>query len=626
MTDSYRLSLIERIYREALELDLAERQSFLARRCGDNIELQREVESRLAAHGSRKSRETLPIQQSPEKVPTDAPLSDLVGQTLDGRYYIQQKLVSGGFGDLYLAIDKPEVMLRQVVVKVLQEKALEDKWIVTKFRQEIEALTRIDDPGVVGLLDAGTLPQGHPYLVMQFVEGDNLRSFMNADRGMSFDDVINIWPQLGRTLTAAHERDVVHRDLKPENIMVRQRRDGSWQVKVIDFGIARIRNSLVAPSTVTGRIAGTASYMSPEQVAGKRVSPASDVYALGVIAYEMVTGRRPFNPETVFQLSEMQKSMPIAPRALRPALPLAAEKAILKALSYESADRYQKACEFAEDLVRALLANDDAVVIPAARASIDPASTPTMLATMQSKRPPEPTVASLIKPEPVTFATATQTPERKSRWPRLALALCGLLLISIGGLFALKYRSWFAGPERSLTYWLSVQRMYQDKPLGQPFDSAGREYFHTGDRFVLNIVTSEAGALYVVNEGRDEKGMTEWNIMFPTREINQGQPLLAAQQTIKTAASRITGGVGVERVWLVWAKQPTQILDPIFRDAREDGVIHNPAQQVQLQNFFQQHESSSTELIQDENKDRSILKGRGDVIVRRLDFSHKPNS
>jgi len=125
--------------------------------------------------------------------------------------------------------------------------------------------------------------------------------------------------------------------------MVRQRRDGTWQVKVIDFGIARIRNSLVAPSTVTGRIAGTASYMSPEQVEGRRVSAASDVYALGVIAYEMVTGRRPVNPESVFQLSECKSRCPLLRGRLRPALPPAAEKAILKALSYQSADRYQKA-------------------------------------------------------------------------------------------------------------------------------------------------------------------------------------------------------------------------------------------------------------------------------------------
>jgi serine/threonine protein kinase len=650
MTDPDRRSLIERLCSEALELDVAERQAFLARWCGENADLQREVESMLAAHDSRKGRETTPILQAPAIVQTRTPppVFDLVGQTLDGRYYIEQKLISGGIGDLYLATDKPELMLRRVVVKVLQEKALEDKWIVTKFRQEIEALTRIDDPGVVGLLDAGTLPNGHPYLVMQFVEGENLRSFMRADRGMEFDDVVNIWQQLGRTLTAAHERDVVHRDLKPENIMVRQRRDGSWQVKVIDFGIARIRNSLVAPSTVTARLAGTASYMSPEQVEGKRVSVASDVYALGVIAYEMLTGRRPFNPETMFQLSEMQKSVPLNPRALRPALPLAAEQAILKALSYQSADRYQKACDFADDLVRALL-EDDNVPVPRPRpreagdtvstvgTAMDPASTPTMMATIQSgplspgndhaQRRSEPTVVSLIKPEIPTFGSAAQSmPEAKSRWPRLALVLSALLLIGIGGVFALKYRSWFSGPERSLTYWLSVQRMYDGKTLGQPFNATGREYFHTGDRFVLNIITNEAGALYLVNEGRDEKGTTEWNIVFPTKENNRGEPVLAAQQTIQTGWYRFTGGAGVERVWVVWATRRAQVLDPIFRDASEDGVIHDPAQQTQLQDFFKQNESPATELIQNETAERAVLKGRGDLIVRRLDFSHKPNS
>ncbi|MDQ1708415.1 MAG: eukaryotic-like serine/threonine-protein kinase [Pyrinomonadaceae bacterium] len=645
MTDSDRRTLIERLYREALELDVAERQAFLARWCGENADLQREVESMLAAHDPRKGRETTPILQAPAIVQTRTPppVFDLVGQTLDGRYYIEQKLISGGIGDLYLATDKPELMLRRVVVKVLQEKALEDKWVVTKFRQEIEALTRIDDPGVVGLLDAGTLPNGHPYLVMQFVEGDNLRSFMRADRGMEFDDVVNIWQQLGRTLTAAHERDVVHRDLKPENIMVRQRRDGSWQVKVIDFGIARIRNSLVAPSTVTARVAGTASYMSPEQVEGKRVSAASDVYALGVIAYEMVTGRRPFNPETMFQLSEMQKSVPLAPRALRPALPLAAERAILKALSYQSGDRYQKACDFADDLVDALLEDDSVsrqevgATMPGAGVSLDPTSTPTMMATIQcgslssgsdqAERPSEPTVVSLLKPEAARFGSAAQAiPEIRAGWSRIVLAVSVVLLIALAGVFALKYRSWFSGPERSITYWLSVQRMYDGKTLGQPFDATGREYFHTGDKFVLNIITDQPGALYLIDEGLGDKGIPEWNFLFPTRKNNQGQAMLGRQQTVHTGNYVFTGGTGVEKVWVVWASQQSPVLDPILHDALDDGVIHNPAQQAQLQGFLKQYESLPTDLVQDEAAARSVLKGRGDLIVRRLEFSHKPNS
>ena len=187
---------------------------------------------------------------------TTAPAGlNLVGLTLADRYCVERKLGEGGIGDVYLPRDQPELMAPKLGVKVLQEKALNNEWIVTKFRQEIEALTRIDDPGVVGLLDAGTLPDGHPFLVMQFVEGENLRAHMRLDGGMDLEDVAHIMQQVGSTLTAAHANDVIHRDLKPENIMARRRADNRWQVKVIDFGIAKVRYSLVAPSTVTGHVA-----------------------------------------------------------------------------------------------------------------------------------------------------------------------------------------------------------------------------------------------------------------------------------------------------------------------------------------------------------------------------------
>ncbi|HEY0348016.1 MAG TPA: serine/threonine-protein kinase [Pyrinomonadaceae bacterium] len=571
---------------------------------------------------------------------------DLIGQTLDGRYYVEQKLSSGGIGDLYLASDKPELMSRRVVVKVLQERVLEDKWIVTKFRQEVEALTRINDPGVVGLLDAGTLPNGHPFLVMQFVEGDNLRSVMRPDGGMAFEDVADIWQQVGRTLSAAHECDVIHRDLKPENIMVHKRSDGSWQVKIIDFGIARIRNSLVASSTVTARLAGTANYMSPEQVDGRKASAASDIYALGVIAYEMLTGRRPFNPETNFQLSELQKNRPLSPRVLRPGVPVGAEVAILKALSYRPVDRYQRAHDFGDSLARALIDQDGSIPgawrrgaagdIEAAVISPNPASIPTMMATVQSAAPENrvegrerslpSTLVSLKQPEMAAFGDHySATPKRKG-WSWFALVFAALFIMGIAGISV--WKLWFKplGPERSLTYWLTVQRMYDGKEIGQPFDATGRDYFHTGDRFVLNAVANEAGALYLVEEGLDEKGTTEWNILFPTSENNQDQSVIAPRQQIKTGWYRFVGGTGIEQVWVVWSAQRNTVLDSIFQSAVKDGVIHDPSHQAKLRDFLKQYESSPTELIQDEKNARAMLKGHAQILIRRLDFSHKRNS
>ena len=579
-------------------------------------------------------------RQSNEYTTPPEAISDLIGQTLDGRYYVEQRLSSGGIGDLYLASDKPELLSRRVVVKVLKEKALEDEWIVTKFRQEVEALTRIDDPGVVGLLDAGTLPNGHPYLVMQFVEGDNLRSFMRPDHGMEFEDVADIWQQVGKTLTSAHECDVIHRDLKPENIMVRRKPDGSWQAKVIDFGIAKIRNSLVAPSTVTVKVAGTASYMSPEQLEGKRATAASDVYSLGVIAYEMVTGRRPFNPETFFQLSELQKGETLSPRALRPSLPIEAERVILRALSYNVSERYQRARDFGDSLSRALLnysplisaGSSSAASIETVPALPAAASAPALMPTIQSTPPASvtarsgaPTITSLISPD-IPSSRDNSRDSVSKLWQRFAILALALLVFGFAGIFGWRVWRKSVAPERSLTFWLTVQRTYDGKSIGQPFETSGRDYFHTGDRFVFNTVTNEAGALYLIDEGRDEQGTTEWNILFPTKENKQGDSSVAARQDIRTDWYRFTGSTGIEQVWLVWSAQRNALLDSIFRDALTDGVIHDPGQQAKLREFLKRYESSTTELVQDEKTSRALLKGRGDILVRRLDFSHKPNS
>jgi serine/threonine protein kinase len=552
------------------------------------------------------NKETLPPT---EIVSTTAPERlNLVGSTLADRYYVERKLGSGGIGDVYLARDKPELMARQVVVKVLQEQALNNEWIVTKFRQEIEALTRIDDAGVVGLLDAGTLPDGHPFLVMQFVEGENLRSHMRPDGGMDFEDIAHILKQVGSTLSTAHANDVIHRDLKPENIMARRRADERWQVKVIDFGIAKVRYSLIAPSTVTGQLAGTAYYMAPEQLQGKKVSPASDVYALGIIAYEMVTGRRPFNPETPYQLVKLQQTgVQVGPKALRPALHAGAEHAILKALSLEPADRYQSATEFTTELAKALLDDQNRI-----ESSVDEET---------KTRSLEITVPALNQRAGQIIQPVSPVPSGGRRRVYLLIAVTILFAVGLCA-FVWRYLPVVMVPERSLTYWLTVQRMYDGKPLGQPFQATGRDYFHTGDKFSLNIATAEPGALYLINQGHNENGAVEWNILFPTTLNNSGVAKLSPQQTVKTGDYRFVGSTGVETIWVIWTTQPNSLLDSVIRDALENGVIRAPAS---LEDFIQQNQSRPAEISYDEANSRASLKGRGEILVRRLDLSHKPN-
>ena len=304
-------------------------------------------------------------------------------------------------GAVYLARDKPELHSRPVVVKVLLEEALKNDWVVKKFQQEIESLTRLDDPGVIGIFDAGKLDDGTPYLVMQYVEGSNLRERLKPE-GMNLHEAANIIRQVGRSVSAAHEAGILHRDLKPENIMLRQTATGE-QVKIIDFGIAKVTDSVSGVSTATGMAAGTVIYMSPEQLEAKPLGPTSDIYALGVIAYEMVTGRRPFNPESMFQLLDMHRAgVRVKPGDLRPSLSAEAEAAILKALALEPGARYQRAQDFGDQLANALTRSagtgittgnvSGAPTLEAARN--DPASE-TVLAqsTMaEARRPTQPTL------------------------------------------------------------------------------------------------------------------------------------------------------------------------------------------------------------------------------------------
>jgi serine/threonine protein kinase/tetratricopeptide (TPR) repeat protein len=272
-----------------------------------------------------------------------------IGTLLDNRYLILRELGRGGFSCVFLASDE-KVMSKKVVVKVLQETEVRNAWIVQKSRQEIEALSRIDHPSVVGVFDFGELPSGSPYIVMKYVDGVTLRSCI-APEGMDLQRVARLIKLLGSALASAHQKGILHRDLKPENVMLQMLSGADEQPTIIDFGVAKVKNSLIAPSTAEPRTLGTYLYMSPEQFRGEPVTTASDIYSLGVIAYEMITGRRPFNPETVARLAEMHREgVKIKPKDLRPALPDRAQGLILQALSLAASDRPNDARKFAEAL------------------------------------------------------------------------------------------------------------------------------------------------------------------------------------------------------------------------------------------------------------------------------------
>ncbi len=264
------------------------------------------------------------------------------------RYEVERELGRGGMSVVYLARDR-QLLSKRVVVKELLGELSGDAWVRKKLMQEMEALARIDHPGVVGVLDTGSTPEGNQYLVMQYVEGDTLRNALEPG-GMDLARAANLIRQIAHGLQAAHDKGIWHRDLKPENVMLQKLSETEERAILIDFGIAGIKDSVFGGEKT--RVAGTTTYMAPEQFAGAPVA-ASDTYALGVVAYEMITGRKPFSPDSFTHL--ISETHPVAPRALRKDLPERAERAILRAISFSPDSRHARVCEFGEELFQAVI-------------------------------------------------------------------------------------------------------------------------------------------------------------------------------------------------------------------------------------------------------------------------------
>jgi tRNA A-37 threonylcarbamoyl transferase component Bud32 len=555
---------------------------------------------------------------------------NLNGQVLDERYVIENELGHGGVGIVYLARDR-KLHDKRVVIKVLLDKSLDNAWVVQKFQQEKEALARVDHPGVVGILDTGELPDGKPYIVMQFVDGVTLRSQIKAE-GISFDRAAEIIRQIGRALGAAHDKGIFHRDLKPENIMLQSFADGEEQVKIIDFGIAKLKNSAVAPSTVTGATAGTVAYMAPEQLSGRPTSSATDIFAFGAIAYEVVTGRKPFNPETGFELLEMQRQgVRVSPGDLRPALPVAANDLILRALKFEPAARFQTAREFGDPFARAL--TTDGTAAPAPQIPVTQLATQATPPGRETANPAHETIAGRYEPANVdtlnqpAFVPALEAEPGSRAGSKIAIAAVALVVIILAaGILVWKRNAIFGarGAERSLAYSLTVQKMRDGKPYQSEFESSGQEIFENGWKFRLNVTSPQDGYLYLFNEGPASGDTTTYDLLFPEARTNNGSPRVIATQKLQTAWMRFDDHDGTEKFWMVWSPSPVKELEAVTGavNDRDLGEIKDEARARAVRDFLNQHASPKPEVTKDSANKQSVVKGKTDVLVNAIELEH----
>ncbi|MEX2106404.1 MAG: PASTA domain-containing protein [Solirubrobacterales bacterium] len=322
------------------------------------------------------------------------------GSVVDGRYRVLSRLGSGGMADVWLAEDTH--LQRRVALKVLHRRFAQDREFVERFRREAESAAGLQHPNVVAVYDRGEF-EGNYYIAMQYVEGPTLKELI--DSGLSPEQAVSLVRQVLEAARFAHRNGIVHRDLKPQNVIV----DGEGKAVVTDFGIARAG---VSEITQTGSVMGTPHYLSPEQAQGHDVTSVSDLYSVGVILYEALTGRVPFEGESAVAVAMKQVSQtPLRPSSVNPAVSPALDAVVMRALEKDPGQRFQNADAF-------IAALDTAMKEPGRGGG-----------TVAFAAPP-PVVAA---PEEVAAAEPDEEEEarkRRRRWSAAAAAavLIGLLI------------------------------------------------------------------------------------------------------------------------------------------------------------------------------------------------------
>jgi eukaryotic-like serine/threonine-protein kinase len=342
----------------------------------------------------------------------------LINTLFDGRYRIVRKLGSGGMADVYLAED--EELGRRIAIKILNDRHANDESFVERFRREAKNAAGLSHPNIVAIYDRGEA-EGTYYIAMEYLDGRSLKELVVARGPLPIGDAIDATRQVLAALRFAHRKGVVHRDIKPHNVMA----DADGRLKVTDFGIARAG---VSQMTEAGSIIGTAQYLSPEQARGSPVDQRSDLYSVGIVLYEMLTGKTPFTGETPVEIAMKHLSDPPRPPSLeRPDISPDLDMVVLRALAKHPEDRFQTAEEMDGELERVgqglgvTAATADAATMVLSGADAAPTS------IIPPRRPPTATRPSYRYAEP--------PPRRRAIWPWL-LALFLVVLAGVAGWYA----------------------------------------------------------------------------------------------------------------------------------------------------------------------------------------------
>lgn len=360
----------------------------------------------------------------------------LVGRKLDEKYLLEAQLGTGGMGAVYRA---QRLMIGdEVAVKVMHPRQVSDPRAIARFRREAQVVTRLHHSGVATVYDFGTTNDGFVYLAMELVAGESLRELLNRQGKLPALTALEIAAQLCDVLAAAHQLQIVHRDIKPENILVQQTSAGV-RVKLLDFGIASLRDGAPQRLTDTGGVLGTPHYMSPEQCLGEALDGRADVYSLGIVLYEMLCGVVPFDAEvTTAVIVHQVNQTPVPLRERNAELTPVVETAVLHALAKQRDARPQTAQAFARELRAAaskaatIKVAPAAVTTPQRKAQTVPAGK----ATVWNNAVPTPLARNtVVKITPKNLASSVKSQRKVS-----SLLVVAVLLLIVGGFGFQKYK------------------------------------------------------------------------------------------------------------------------------------------------------------------------------------------
>ncbi len=628
--------------------------------------------------GSEKPISAIP---KPPKILVDFEPGILTGYTLDERFLIIQDLSEGdsadkgGIGLIYLAEDM-KLLGKKVVIKILQEKSAKNEDLARKFKHEKEALIRIDHPNIVKILDSGVLSDGNPYMVMEYIPGYSLRRVIMENKELSFDFCAHIIECVTSALSAAHSHKILHRDIKPENIMLTPMDDGFEHIRLIDFGIARVEDSRLAPETQVERGIGTVLYVAPEQLSGQiEQTTAVDIYACATVAFEMLTGKMPFAPHSGIEMYLLQmQGVKTKLRELRPEIPKQAESLILQALSFEPANRLQDVRLFGQSLANALRQTESTKQVDINKKDTnqieinnDKFTEDNFVRNTNSAFNEETPDTSLNNSiitkiaEPIKIPIDSKSSDfinsdfseenNKKQIPVFYWVLIPVgLLIFVSAVTFLGFVGWKTSeslsankpvantnslsnsniekvsdlPDRELSYYLNVQKMRDGKPFEEPFRASGREIFENGYGFKMIFKSDTDGFLYLFNEGKDKEGKTDYYLLYPlSPKKESGQ--IKANQEIETGYNIFSGGKGTEIIWIIWTKQADETLELAKNSALEEkgGRVTNKEVSRQLNEILLQHNKDKNEIKKDSSNELTVINSGGDVIIHRLELEHK---